>query len=67
MLKLSKISMYILKKIQYYIVLSIFNIKSVKVLFLNKKGFIYSNKWVMQNTQIVLPSHPYHIVDQSPW
>jgi cytochrome c oxidase subunit 3 len=43
------------------------NINSIKRIILNKQKYVYTNKWVNKNAEIALPTHPYHIVDQSPW
>jgi cytochrome c oxidase subunit 3 len=43
------------------------NINSIKTIIVNKQKYAYTNKWVNKNAEIALPTHPYHIVDQSPW
>jgi cytochrome c oxidase subunit 3 len=43
------------------------NINFVQRIILKKQKYVYTNKWVNKNAEIALPTHPYHIVDQSPW
>jgi cytochrome c oxidase subunit 3 len=68
MLNIVKITLY---KINLYYIEYINNISNI----FNKKVFNLMNislykkeEWnLVHNSQVVLPSHPYHIVDQSPW
>jgi len=70
MLKINK-NMFFMKLIFIVINYFITNNKNIKKLLLlfnsNSYKYVIRKKQIANNVEIALPSHPYHIVDQSPW